>query len=75
MTNWVLNGGIFFAVGLGCILLYVPGMENFFMLPPLKWIHWLPGVPFAALIFIFDECRRFIIRNRPGGWVERETYY
>lgn len=75
MSNWVLNAGLLVAVGLGCILLYTPGLDKYVLLPGIYAIHWLPGVPFAIVIFLFDEIRRLIIRRRPGGWVERETYY
>lgn len=39
----------------------------------INW--WLPAIPFSILIFVYDECRKFILRRNPGGWVERETYY
>ena len=32
-------------------------------------------MPFSLLIWIYDECRRYIIRRNPGGFMERETYY
>ncbi len=38
-----------------------------------RW--WLPAVPFSIAIFIYDEVRKYIIRQNPGGWVEQETYY
>lgn len=75
MTNWVLNGGIIFAISLGCFLLYTPGLYKYILMPPIKAIHWIPGVPFAIIIILFDEIRRLILRKRPGGWVEREFYY
>jgi sodium/potassium-transporting ATPase subunit alpha len=37
---------------------------------------WLPALPFSALILIYDECRKYILRSLPpGSWIERETYY
>jgi sodium/potassium-transporting ATPase subunit alpha len=39
----------------------------------INW--WGPALPFSLLIFIYDEIRKFILRNNPGGWIERETYY
>lgn len=75
MTNWALNGSFFFAIGLACLVLYIPGLDKFTKLPGIDAIHWVPGIPFGFGIFIFDEVRKCIIRRRPGGWVERETYY
>lgn len=40
-----------------------------------RWQWWLAPMPFSVVIFIYDEVRKSIIRNHPGGWVERETYY
>lgn len=36
---------------------------------------WFPAMPFSLAIFIYDESRKYILRQNPGGWVERETYY
>ena len=40
-----------------------------------RWTWWLAPMPFSVAIFVYDEVRRYIIRHRPGGWVEKETYY
>jgi sodium/potassium-transporting ATPase subunit alpha len=33
-------------------------------------------MPFALLILMYDEVRKYILRkNPPGHWVDRETYY
>merc|ERR1712165_688420 len=38
------------------------GMKNMFM----NW--WLPALPFSVLIFIYDECRKYLLRrNGPGS--------
>lgn len=75
MTNHFLNFGLFFETALACILSYTPGMDKGLRMYPLKINWWIPAMPFAVLILIYDEVRRFILRRNPGGWVERETYY
>jgi sodium/potassium-transporting ATPase subunit alpha len=40
-----------------------------------RFVWWLPPMPFAILIWIYDEVRRWLLRRSPGGWVEIETYY
>merc|ERR1719423_577852 len=75
MKNWVLNFGIVFETSLACFLSYTPGMDKGLRMYPLKFYWWLPALPFSALIFVYDEIRRFILRRNPGGWVENETYY
>lgn len=34
------------------------------LFPRPAW--WFPAIPFSLLIFVYDECRRYIIRSRPG---------
>merc|ERR1711992_127527 len=75
MSNWVMNFGLVFETLLACFLSYTPGMDKGLKMYPLKLNWWFPAVPFSALIFVFDELRKWILRNNPGGWVETETYY
>lgn len=75
MNNWVLNFGIVFETVAACIVSYCPGMDEILKTYPVRAEWWLPAVPFAIVIFIYDECRRFWLRTHPNGWVERETYY
>merc|ERR1711910_11390 len=75
MTNWIMNFGLLFETALAAVLSYTPGMDKGLKMYPLKLNWWFPAVPFSLLIFIFDEVRKWILRNNPGGWVEKETYY
>jgi len=40
-----------------------------------RWTWWLVPMPFSAMILIYDETRKYLMRHRPGGWLEHETYY
>nr|CAD7428469.1 unnamed protein product [Timema monikensis] len=73
--NWALNFGIIFETCLAAFLSYCPGMDKGLRMYPLKFVWWLPGLPFMLSIFIYDEVRRFYLRRNPGGWLEQETYY
>ncbi|KAI9562820.1 alpha subunit of putative +/K+ ATPase [Daphnia sinensis] len=75
MHNHVLTFGLFFETAIACFLCYTPGMDKGLRMYPLKINWWGPALPFALLIFVYDEIRKLILRNNPGGWVERETYY
>ena len=75
MSNWFMNFGLIFETLLACFLSYTPGMENGLRMYPLKINWWIPALPFSLLIFCYDECRKFILRRNPGGWLESETYY
>ncbi|KAK7863673.1 hypothetical protein R5R35_003074 [Gryllus longicercus] len=75
MRNWALNFGLVFETALAAFLSYCPGMDKGLRMYPLKFVWWLPGLPFMVSIFIYDEVRRFYLRRNPGGWLEQETYY
>uniref|UniRef100_A0A915JVL6 Cation-transporting P-type ATPase C-terminal domain-containing protein n=1 Tax=Romanomermis culicivorax TaxID=13658 RepID=A0A915JVL6_ROMCU len=75
MNNWTLNFGLVFETVLAMFMAYCPGLDNGLRMYGLRFCWWFPALPFSILIFVFDECRRCILRKNPGGWVERETYY
>ncbi|KXJ73065.1 hypothetical protein RP20_CCG016621 [Aedes albopictus] len=75
MRNWALNFGLVFETILAAILSYTPGMDKGLRMFPLKFVWWLPALPFSLSIFVYDEIRRFYLRRNPGGWLEQETYY
>ncbi|XP_022085909.1 sodium/potassium-transporting ATPase subunit alpha-like [Acanthaster planci] len=75
MSNWVLNFGLVFETALAAFLSYTPGLENGLRMYPLRIGWWFSALPFSILIFVYDECRRFLLRRNPGGWIEKETYY
>lgn len=81
MTNWVLNIGLLTEVLLCAILCYVPFIQTAFNTRPLRFLHWLPGIPFSLFIFAYDETRKFLIRlgdktgNKLGVWLRENTYW
>ncbi len=50
-----------FAVAL--TIIYVPVFQRGFGVRPIKFWHWLPGVPFGMLIILYDEVRKWLIRK------------
>ncbi|EDO40680.1 predicted protein [Nematostella vectensis] len=75
MTNKFLNFGLFFETALAAFFSYTPGMSNGLRMYPLNWQWWFPAMPFSLIIWIYDECRRWILRRYPGCWLDKETYY
>jgi len=75
MKNWFMNFGLVFETVLAAFLSYTPGMDKGLRMYPLKFNWWLPALPFSLLIFVYDECRKYLLRRNPGGWIEQETYY
>jgi len=75
MKNHFMNFGLVFETVLAAILSYTPGMDKGLRMYPLKFNWWLPALPFSLLIFCYDETRKYFLRQNPGGWIEKETYY
>ncbi|XP_067123050.1 sodium/potassium-transporting ATPase subunit alpha-like isoform X2 [Centruroides vittatus] len=75
MNNHMLNFGLVFETAAAAFISYCPGMDIALKTYPIKFVWWLPALPFSLLIFVYDETRRYILRRNPGGWVEKETYY
>lgn len=75
MTNMMMNFGLFFETLVAVCLSYTPGLDKGLNMYPLRFTYWLPALPFSLLILFYDELRKFVIRRRPKGWVERESYY
>lgn len=75
MKNHRLTFGIIFETVLAAFLTYCPGLDQGLRMQPLRASWWFPAFPYSLLIFIYDECRKLILRRHPGGWVESETYY
>ncbi|XP_008432188.1 sodium/potassium-transporting ATPase subunit alpha-2 [Poecilia reticulata] len=75
MKNRILIFGLFVETSLAAFLSYCPGMDVALRMYPIKILWWFCAFPYSLLIFVYDEVRKFILRRRPGGWVEQETYY
>ncbi|XP_014477897.1 PREDICTED: sodium/potassium-transporting ATPase subunit alpha-like [Dinoponera quadriceps] len=75
MGNWVLNLGLLLEIGLACLVSYAPHMDRVLKTYPLKAEWWLPGLPYAILILIYEESRKWWIRRNPSGWWDKETSY
>jgi sodium/potassium-transporting ATPase subunit alpha len=76
MRNHIMIAGLFEETLLAAVLAYMPGTDVALRMYPLEWHWWLVPMPFSLLIFIYDETRKYLLRNgKPGNWVESETYY
>jgi sodium/potassium-transporting ATPase subunit alpha len=76
MKNWPLNFAMVFEACLAAFFVYTPYLNDALDMFPLRIEWWLPAIPFAILMFAYDETRKCIIRNlAPGSWLERETCY
>ena len=57
------------------MFIYIPGVRTVFGIEKLRFIYWLPAFPFSIFIITYDELRKWLIRNFPGGWLDRKTYW
>ena len=88
LRNSVLNFGLFFETLLAAWLCY-GGVFSVLGTQPIRFTHWMPGVPWSMMIFMYDETRKYLMRatspeivdtvtgaiKRQAGWIEKSTYY
>jgi len=75
LGNDFMNFGLVFETILGATLIYTGFLNQVFGTRPLHILHWFPGVPWSMLIFIYDEVRKYLMRQSPDGWLDRFTYW
>lgn len=81
MKNMVLNASILSEIGIICLLSYVGPIQDVFGTEPLRFVHWLPALPFAIFTLAYDEIRKFMIRrgtrgeSKVGAWIHDHTYW
>lgn len=76
MRNGVLNFGLVLTLVLGSALTYIPPLNTALGTGPLELEHWFTSMPFFVVIMIYDETRKYMIRNNgKDNWMERNTLY
>ncbi|XP_063798077.1 potassium-transporting ATPase alpha chain 2 [Pseudophryne corroboree] len=73
--NKFLLFGLASQVAIAAFLSYCPGMPFALKFCPLRVQYWFVALPFAVLIFVYDEIRKLFIRRYPGSWWDRNMYY
>ena len=79
--NPTMIQGLLFESCLAVFVSYCPGIHYGLKTRPLSGTWWLPAVTFSFLIWIYDEIRKYLMReyrkahNGEPGFVERSTYY
>lgn len=88
MKNSVMLFGIGTEILLVAFLAYCVPL-NALGTRPLRLVHFFCAIPFALIIFLYDESRKAVMRatspettnvvtgqvSRKAGWLERNTYY
>jgi hypothetical protein len=88
MVNPLMNFGLLFETILGSLMCYFTPLGAALNTRPLRFTHWFPGMPFCIFIFLYDECRKWLMRKtekgeidddntlkKVGAWLKENTYY
>jgi magnesium-transporting ATPase (P-type) len=88
MVNPLMNFGLLFETILGSLMCYFTPLGAALNTRPLRFSHWFPGMPFCIFIFLYDECRKWLMRKtdkaeiaedntlkKVGVWLKENTYY
>nr|XP_056716912.1 potassium-transporting ATPase alpha chain 2 [Euleptes europaea] len=73
--NKVIWLGIFSQIGIALILCYGLGSVTALNFTPLRFQYWFVAMPYAILIWVYDEIRKLLIRRHPGSWWDKNMYY
>jgi sodium/potassium-transporting ATPase subunit alpha len=89
LRNYVMNFGLFFETLLAAWMCYCPPINVGLGTRNIRLTHWMPGMPWSMLIFMYDEIRKYLMRatspeivdkstgqvTRKPGFIEAFTYY
>jgi hypothetical protein len=74
-SNMMGNLALLSELAIMLIVSYFPPMHAIGT-RPLQIVHWFAPIPWTIIIFIYDETRKFLMRNLgKGNWFEEYTYY
>jgi hypothetical protein len=73
MSNPLMNFGLLFETILGACVCFVPFLNAALQTRPLRFTHWMPGMPFMVLIFMYDETRKYLMRTGSSDTVDPQT--
>jgi len=88
LANPLLNVGLFASLMAMALCTYSPLANSIFSTRPIRFYHWMPGLPWACIIIVYDEVRKWFMRKtsqttidengdrtRVVGWLEANTHH
>jgi len=82
MRNSAINWSLIVETMIAIIIIYCPGVQDVLGTVPINGWLWLPAMPFAVIIMIYDETRKWLLRRDVPGTancctrcVAKYTYY
>ncbi|XP_053125643.1 potassium-transporting ATPase alpha chain 2 isoform X2 [Hemicordylus capensis] len=73
--NKVIWLGIFSQIAIALILSYGFGSAHILNFAAIRVQYWFVAMPYAILIWVYDEIRKLLIRRYPGSWWDKNMYY
>ena len=74
-SNQVLNLSLAVEIILTLFIVSTPKVNETLQMYPIPVIDWFYPIPFSILVILYDELRRYLIRNYPRGFFFNHTYY
>ncbi|CAB3406278.1 unnamed protein product [Caenorhabditis bovis] len=75
VENQVLNTSVIFTCFLCTFVLNTPLVNTVLGVQPFRIEVGFLALPFAFIIVLYDELRRYCVREFPNGYIYKETYY
>lgn len=74
--NWILLLCRIWAASVTAMIIYIPGLNTaVFGIEAISPLYWLPPLPFALLIFFYNELRKLVVRFYENGVIDQITVY
>lgn len=74
-NNQLMIFGILFEFALCCFLSYIPSINGVFGTRPLGFVEWCLPLPFFIVAIVYDEARKYWVRNYPKSYWAWVSYY
>lgn len=76
LNNHYLTGALVIETAMALWLAYMPFIQHGFRVYPIRFTWWLPAVPWAIFMLVFDEIRKFLVSLLfTGTFLERESSF
>lgn len=72
-NNRQMLGAVVFEIGLALSLIYIPGLNDIFLLQSIKAEYLFIGIWYIILLIFLEEIRKFFVRLWPNGLISKLT--
>ena len=72
IRNMQMNAAFVGTVAVAAFLQYTPGLNDGLNLYPLRFLWWLPAIPFSIVVFGYGEIIKLLARRSPDGFFDKQ---